>query len=371
MGAFALGATQRVAAQGEDVLIVVMRSGVDRDEVRAVVARLEALGFAAHLSEGKERTVIGAIGDRSVLEAASLEAMPGVERLVPIRQPFKLASREFQKESTVVNVGGVPVGGDRLVVIAGPCAVESREQVMATAAAVKAAGAHMLRGGAFKPRSSPYTFQGMEEEGLRILADARQRYGMPIVTEVMSPDAVELVAEYADCLQIGTRNMQNFQLLREAGRSRRPVLLKRGMAATIQEWLMAAEYVLSEGNRQVILCERGIRTFETATRFTLDLNAVPVAKELSHLPVIVDPSHGTGRAALVTPLARAAIAAGADGVILEVHPNPAEALSDGPQSVTPAEFERMMQDLRRVGEAVGRGLQSPAPAPVRVRIEAD
>jgi 3-deoxy-7-phosphoheptulonate synthase len=360
-----------VAVRGVDAVIVVMKSGVEREQVRAVIARLEALGFAAHLSEGKERTVIGAIGDRSVLEAASLEAMPGVERLVPIRQPFKLASREFQRESTVVSVGGVLVGGEAVAVIAGPCAVESREQLMATAAAVKAAGAHMLRGGAFKPRSSPYTFQGMEEEGLRILAEARERFGLPIVTEVMSPDAVELVAEYADCLQIGTRNMQNFQLLREAGRSRRPVLLKRGMAATIQEWLMAAEYVLSEGNRQVILCERGIRTFETATRNTLDLNAVPVAKELSHLPVIVDPSHGTGRAALVPPLTRAAVAAGADGLILEVHPNPAEALSDGVQSLLPADFERLMEDVRRVAEAVGRRVEPVSPAPMRVRVEAD
>jgi 3-deoxy-7-phosphoheptulonate synthase len=360
-----------MAAQGEDALIVVMRSGAGREEVRAVIARLEALGFAAHLSEGKERTVIGAIGDRSVLEAASLEAMPGVERLVPIRQPFKLASREFQRESTVVSVGGVAVGGDGVVVMAGPCAVESHDQLMATAAAVKAAGAHVLRGGAFKPRSSPYTFQGMEEEGLRILAEARERYGLPVVTEVMSPEAVELVAEYADCLQIGTRNMQNFQLLREAGRSRRPVLLKRGMAATVQEWLMAAEYILSEGNRQVILCERGIRTFETATRNTLDLNAVPVAKELSHLPVIVDPSHGTGRATLVPPLARAALAAGADGLMVEVHPNPAEALSDGVQSLTPQDFERMMADLGRVAEAVGRRLEPARATLPRVRVEAD
>jgi 3-deoxy-7-phosphoheptulonate synthase len=352
MGAFCL-------REGADAMIVVMKRGASRAEVAAVVARLESLGFAAHLSEGKERTVIGAIGDKSALTAASLEAMPGVERLVPIRQPFKLASREFHPEPTVVHVGGVPVGGDEVVVIAGPCAVESRQQLLATAAAVKAAGANMLRGGAFKPRSSPYTFQGMEEEGLRILAEARKLYGLPVVTEVMSPASVELVAEYADCLQIGTRNMQNFQLLREVGRARRPVLLKRGMAATIQEWLMAAEYILAEGNFQVILCERGIRSFETATRYTLDLNAVPVAKELSHLPVIVDPSHGTGRAPLVPPLARAAVAAGADGLIVEVHPNPAEALSDGAQSLLPEDFARLMEELERVARAVGRSVAAP------------
>jgi 3-deoxy-7-phosphoheptulonate synthase len=343
-------------------LIVVMKPGASEDEIRRVMARLEDLGFGVHLSRGKERTVIGAIGDKSVLSAANVEAMPGVERLVPIRQPFKLVSREFRRESSVVHVGGVAVGGPEVVVIAGPCAVESRDQLWATARAVRDAGAHMLRGGAFKPRSSPYTFQGLEEEGLRLLAEAREEFGLPVVTEVMSPDAVELVAEYADCLQVGARNMQNFQLLREVGRARKPVLLKRGLAATIQEWLMAAEYILSEGNYQVILCERGIRTFETATRNTMDLNAVPVAKELSHLPVIVDPSHGTGKASLVVPLARAGVAVGADGLIVEVHPRPDEALSDGPQSLVPADFERMREEVARVAEAVGRRLYAAQPA---------
>lgn len=343
-------------------MIVVMKPGASEDAVARVSARLEGLGFGVHLSRGTERTVVGAIGDKSVLAGVDLEAMDGVERVVPIRQPFKLVSREFRAESTVVDVAGVPVGGPEVVVIAGPCSVESYEQLLATARAVKEAGARLLRGGAFKPRTSPYGFRGLGEEGLQLLSGVREEVGLPVVTEVMSPDAVELVERYADCFQIGARNMQNYDLLREVGRTRKPVLLKRGLAATIQEWLMAAEYLLAGGNYQVILCERGIRTFETATRFTMDINAVPVAKELSHLPVIVDPSHGTGRASLVPALARAGIAAGADGLIIEVHPNPAEALSDGVQTLNFADFSAMMAEVARVAAAVGRIAEPPAAA---------
>lgn len=335
-------------------MIVVMKPGASDDAIDRVSARLQDLGFGVHLSRGTERTVIGAIGDKGVLAGVDLEAMDGVEKVVPIRQPFKLVSREFHHEPTVVDVAGVAVGGSEIVVIAGPCSVESYDQLVATAKAVKAAGARLLRGGAFKPRTSPYGFRGLGEEGLHLLAAARDEVGIPIVTEVMSPDAVGLVERHADCLQIGARNMQNYDLLREVGRTRKPVLLKRGLAATIQEWLMAAEYLLAGGNYQVILCERGIRTFETATRFTMDINAVPVAKELSHLPVIVDPSHGTGKASLVPAVARAGIAAGADGLIIEVHPNPADALSDGAQTLNFAGFARMMGEIGRVAGAVDR-----------------
>ncbi len=335
-------------------LIVVMKADSSEEAIARVSARLQTLGFGVHLSRGERQTVIGAIGDKSVLAGVDLEAMEGVEKVVPIRQPFKLVSREFHPETTVVDVGGVAVGGAEVVVIAGPCSVETREQLVATARAVKAAGARLLRGGAFKPRTSPYGFRGLGEEGLHLLADVRAEIGLPIVTEVMSPEAVALVERYADCLQIGARNMQNYDLLREVGRTRKPVLLKRGLAATIQEWLMAAEYLLAGGNYQVILCERGIRTFEPATRFTMDINAVPVAQELSHLPVIVDPSHGTGRAALVPALARAAVAAGADGLIMEVHPNPAEALSDGAQTLSFEAFAETMVGVARVAAAVDR-----------------
>lgn len=341
-------------------MIIVMKSGAGRDQVDHVIEHLERLGFGVHLSEGVEQTVIGALGDKSRLGAANLELLPGVERVVPILKPFKLVSREFRDQASQVRVGPVVFGGDEIVVVAGPCSVESREQLLETAEAVARAGARVLRGGAFKPRTSPYSFQGLEEEGLKILAEARERYGLPIVTEVVSPDSVELVARYADMLQIGARNMQNFQLLREAGRSGMPILLKRGMSATVEEWLMAAEYILSEGNFNVVLCERGLRTFETATRFTLDLNAVPLAKELTHLPVVVDPSHGTGKWSLVTPMSRAAVAAGADGLIVEVHPRPAEALSDGPQSLTPRRFESLVAEAAAVAGAVGRSLPLPA-----------
>jgi 3-deoxy-7-phosphoheptulonate synthase len=343
-------------------VIVVMKPGATEADIARVVARLEELGFGAHVSRGTERTVIGAIGDRAQAEGANLEAMDGVERVVPIRQPFKLASREGHPDPTVVRVGGVEVGGPEVVLIAGPCSVESHEQVRQTALAVKAAGAKLLRGGAYKPRTSPYGFQGLGREGLEILAAVRAEVGLPVVTEVMSPQAVELVERYADCLQIGARNMQNYDLLREVGRTRKPVLLKRGLAATIQEWLMAAEYLLAGGNDQVILCERGIRTFETATRFTLDLNAVPVAKELTHLPVVVDPSHGTGKASLVTPLARAAVAAGADGLLVEVHPDPSQALSDGAQTLNFPAFAALAEEVRRVALAVGREVAAVASA---------
>ncbi|MCL4515150.1 MAG: 3-deoxy-7-phosphoheptulonate synthase [Firmicutes bacterium] len=337
-------------------MIVVMEPQATEADIAAVIAHLRKLGFGIHLSRGVERTIIGAIGDKKVLDGDSLEAMRGVEKIVPILQPFKLAGKEFHPERSQVKVGPVTLGGSDVVVIAGPCSVESREQIMETAGVVKAAGATMLRGGAFKPRTSPYSFQGLEEEGLKFLAEAREETGLPVVTEVVNPKDVEMVAGYADMLQIGARNMQNFTLLREAGRTMKPVLLKRGLAATVEEWLMAAEYILSEGNYQVVLCERGIRTYETATRNTLDLSAVPLAHELSHLPVIVDPSHGTGKWRLVSPMSLAAVAAGADGLIIEVHPRPQEALSDGGQSLTPANFESLMSRLTAVASAVGRKL---------------
>lgn len=343
-------------------MIIVMQPGASQEQIDNVIEYLERIGLGVHLSQGVERTVIGAIGDESRINRSSLEVLDGVEKVLPILKPFKLVSREFRQERTTVNVGGVIFGGDEVPIIAGPCSVESREQIMATAEAVKQAGARLLRGGAFKPRTSPYSFQGLEEEGLKLLAEAREAYGLPIVTEVMSTETVDLVASYADMLQIGARNMQNFNLLRAVGRSGKPVMLKRGMSATIEEWLMAAEYILSEGNFNVILCERGIRTFETATRFTLDLNAVPVVKELSHLPIIVDPSHGTGKWSLVTDMAKAAVAAGADGLMVEVHPRPEEALSDGSQSLTPQRFASLVEQVAPVAQAVGRYL-APVPTP--------
>lgn len=339
-------------------MIVVMEREASRDQINHVIQRLKEFGFDIHLSEGVERTVIGAIGEKTAEKIEQIEATPGVERIVPILQPFKLAGREFRPENSRVSVAAagqtVTIGGERVAVIAGPCAVESEAQIFATAEAVRRAGATLLRGGAYKPRTSPYAFQGLEAEGLRLLAEARRRTGLGIVTEVVNPNDVELVGEYADMFQIGARNMQNFALLREVGRARKPVLLKRGLAATIKEWLMAAEYVMAGGNHAVVLCERGIRTYETETRNTLDLSAIPAVRELSHLPVIADPSHGTGKAKLVPAMARAAIAAGADGLIVEVHPCPEKALSDGPQSLSPDAFGQMMMELRAVAEAVGR-----------------
>src|SRR5436853_3846294 len=331
------------------------RAGSSGADVEDGWGRIERMGYRAHTIRGELRTVIGAIGDdRGKDRLKSLASLECVEAVQPILQPFKLASREVRREATVVPVDGVRVGGRGVVVMAGPCSVESRVQVLEVAAKVKAAGASVLRGGAFKPRTSPYSFQGLEEEGLKYLAEAKRETGLPVVTEVMEPEKVELVARYADILQIGARNVQNFSLLRRVAETKKPVLLKRGMATSIQEWLLSAEYVLAGGNPHVILCERGIRTFETATRFTLDLNAVPVVKRLSHLPVMVDPSHGTGHWDYVEPMARAAVACGADGLLIEVHPKPEEALSDGPQSLKPDRFARLMESLGAVARAGGR-----------------
>lgn len=340
-------------------MIVVMKPGATNAQIANVVARIEQFGCRAHISQGVERTIVGIIGNDRPIDREQLERMEGVERTVPILRPFKLASRDFHPQDTIVEVNGVAIGGQEVVVMAGPCAVESREQLLETAYAVKAAGAKVLRGGAYKPRTSPYSFQGLGEEGLRLLAEAREATGLLIVTEVMEPQMVPLVTTYADILQVGARNMQNFALLHAVGEAMRPVLLKRGMMSTIEELLMSAEYILSHGNERVILCERGIRTFEQYTRNTLDIAAVPLLKQLSHLPVIVDPSHGTGKWELVEATARAAVAAGADGLIIEVHPRPEEALSDGAQSLKPARFAALMRGLRPVAEAVGRTLAAP------------
>jgi 3-deoxy-7-phosphoheptulonate synthase len=338
-------------------MIIVLKPGAGDADVEDVCRRIEALGLRAHVSRGEQRTVVGAIGeDRFKTRLQALEALECVESMVPILQPFKLASREVRPSDTVVEVDGVRIGGGHVAVMAGPCSVESAEQLRTVAEAVKAAGGHVLRGGAFKPRTSPYAFQGLEEEGLRLLAEARKATGLPVVTEVLEPDRVPVVAEYADVIQIGARNAQNFSLLREVGQCGKPVLLKRGMATTIKEFLLSAEYVLAGGNPNVILCERGIRTFETATRFTLDLNAVPVIKKLSHLPVVVDPSHGTGHWEYVAPMARAGLACGADGLLIEVHHRPVEALSDGPQSLKPDKFARLMEELRALAPVLGRTL---------------
>jgi 3-deoxy-7-phosphoheptulonate synthase len=337
-------------------MIVVMKQGATHAQIVNVTARVEQMGCRAHISEGKERTIIGIIGNGRPLDREQLERMDGVERTVPVLQPFKLASRDFHPQDTVVPVNGVAIGGKNLVVMAGPCAVEGREQLLEAAQAVRSAGAQMLRGGAFKPRTSPYSFQGLGEEGLKLLAAAREATGLPVVTEVMAPEQVPLVTTYADILQIGARNMQNYALLHAVGEAQRPVLLKRGMMSTVEELLMSAEYILSHGNDRILLCERGIRTFETYTRNTLDINAVPLLKQLSHLPVVVDPSHGTGRWELVAAVSKAAVAAGADGLIIEVHPHPSRAMSDGAQSLKPESFARLMEELRAVAQAVGREL---------------
>jgi 3-deoxy-7-phosphoheptulonate synthase len=337
-------------------VIIVMRRNATVDNISTVVNEVEAQGYHAHLSQGTERTIIGVVGDDRPIETHRFELLDGVENVVRILQPFKLASRDFHPEDTVINVDGIHIGGNRLVMIAGPCAVENRSQLLETAWAVKEAGASVLRGGAYKPRSSPYSFQGLGEEGLELLAEAREVTGLPIVTEVMSPEAVPVVGKYADILQIGARNMQNYALLQAVGKTQTPVLLKRGMMNTVQEWLMSAEYILSGGNYQVMLCERGIRTFETATRNTLDINAIPLLKQWTHLPVFGDPSHATGKWDLVAPTARACIAAGADGLMIEVHPHPGEALSDGAQSLKPERFAELVESLRRLAPALGRTL---------------
>ncbi|HEY8345884.1 MAG TPA: 3-deoxy-7-phosphoheptulonate synthase [Symbiobacteriaceae bacterium] len=336
-------------------MIIIMKKGATQEQIDQVVQRVKALGFGVHLSQGVERTIIGAIGgDRNALASLNLEAMEGVERVTPISKPYKLVSREFHPEDTVIRIGEFTVGGSDIWVAAGPCSVEGRELLLESAQMVRELGAHALRAGAFKPRTSPYSFQGLGVEGLKYLAEAREVTGLPVVTEVMDTRDVELVAEYADVIQIGTRNMQNFSLLREVGRCGKPVLLKRGMSATIEEWLMSAEYILKEGNHNVILCERGIRTFETATRNTLDLSAVVVAKSLTHLPVVVDPSHGVGKRAFVPALARAAVAAGADGILVEVHPRPDEALSDSAQTISPVAMSRMMAEITAIAGVLGR-----------------
>lgn len=340
-------------------MIIVMSHNAGDKEIESVLRKLEKEGFQTNLSRGVERTVIGIIGNQA-LEARvgemGLEIMPGVERVIPILQPYKLASRASKEDGTAVKIGNLELGRKKIHVMAGPCAVESREQLLKTAKSVKEAGATFLRGGAFKPRTSPYSFQGLGEEGLKLLAEARELTGLYIVTEIMDARTLPLVAEYADILQVGARNMQNFFLLRELAQIKKPVLLKRGPSATIEEWLMAAEYIMAGGNHEVILCERGIRSFENYTRNTLDLTAVSVVKYLSHLPVIVDPSHGIGKWRFVPPMSKAALAAGADGLLIEVHPNPVEALSDGPQSLTPENFASMMVELKKVASALDREL---------------
>ncbi len=346
-------------------MIVVMQENATEAQVQAVLDRLREAGLEGHRSGGAERAVIGAVGrvvDPEIRTA--LGTMAGVDSVVPISRPYKLAGREFKPRDTVIDVGGVRIGDGHFIVMAGPCSIESEEHMVSTARAVAAAGAHILRGGAFKPRSSPYAFRGLGEEGLKHLAAAREATGLPVITEVMSVRDVEAVARYADILQIGARNMQNFILLDEVGLVRKPVMLKRGLSATIEEWLLAAEYIMAGGNHEVILCERGIRTFETATRNTLDLAAIALVKRLSHLPVVSDPSHGTGRRDLVEPMARASAAVGADGLMVEVHPSPDHALSDGAQSLTPAMFAELMARLAPVAAAVGRPL---APRPLRAR----
>jgi len=329
-------------------MIISMKPGASKQQIDHVCDKIIAFGYRPHLIYGETRTVIGAVGSGNNREALlSLENAPGVESAVPIRQPFKLVGRELKPDRTVIPVGNISIGGSQFVVIAGPCSVESKAQLLETAVAVKKAGATILRGGAFKPRTSPYDFQGLEEEGLKLLAETREKTGLKICTEIMTTEQVDMIAEYADILQIGARNMQNFALLKRVGTTRKPVLLKRGLSATVKEFLMSAEYILSEGNDRVILCERGIRTFETMTRNTLDLSAVPLLNELSHLPVMVDPSHGTGKRSLVAAMAKSSVAAGADGLMIEVHPNPEEAWSDGPQSLNFAEFEELMTGVSR------------------------
>ncbi len=339
-------------------MIIVMKSGATKRERDEVVKKIKELGYKPHIIHGTTRDVIGAVGDeRGKFVLQSIEFMQGVESVVPILKPYKLASREVKRESSIIPISEtVSIGGKDIIVMAGPCAVESVEQIIGVAHEVRKAGAKVLRGGAFKPRTSPYAFQGMGEEGLKLLASAREKTGLPVITEVVNPETAELVAEYADILQIGTRNSQNFELLKKLGQLKKPVLLKRGMSMTVQELLMSAEYIMSEGNQKVILCERGIRTFETATRNTLDLSAIPVLKRSTHLPVVVDPSHGTGNYEYVAPMSYAAVAAGADGLMIEVHPDPEHAASDGPQSLKPKKFAALMEKLRLFAEVADRSL---------------
>jgi 3-deoxy-7-phosphoheptulonate synthase len=344
-------------------MIIVTKAGIGADELDHIRERIEALGLRTHISRGEQRTIVGCIGDEARLREVPLAAIPGVEQVLPVLKPFKLAAREFAAAQTEVQVGDVRLGGAAFVVIAGPCSVESPEMMRTTAAAVRSAGARVLRAGAYKPRTSPYSFRGLGDDGLSTLADIRRETGMPVVTEVLDPRHVERVAEHADMLQIGARNMQNFTLLEEVGRVHRPVLLKRGMSATITDLLLAAEYIMGQGNMHVVLCERGIRTFETATRNTFDVAAIPVLKRETHLPVIADPSHAGGRRDLVPALSYAAIAAGADGIIVEVHPSPEEALSDGDQSLSPDEFQDMMVRVGEIARVMGR-VWDPSDAPL-------
>ncbi len=337
-------------------MVVVMEERASEEQVQHVIAQLVEKGFDVHRSTGQLRSVLGAVGGNRSFDTRLIQVMDGVQEVLRITEPYKLASRTFKPERSTVAFGEFRVGGDEVIVMAGPCSVETEEQIAASAAAVKKAGAKILRGGAFKPRSSPYSFQGLGEEGLRMMRTAADAEGLKVVSEVMDVGQIEVVARYADILQVGARNMQNYSLLRELGKTRMPVLLKRGIAATIEEWLLSAEYVLSGGNTDVILCERGIRTFESYTRNTLDISAIPVIQKLSHLPIIADPSHGTGLRDKVTPMARAAIAAGADGLIIEVHPDPDHALSDGAQSIFPRQFDRLMAELRIIAPAIGRSI---------------
>lgn len=337
-------------------MIIVMKPEATKEQIEHVCKKMEAKGRRIHKSEGVERTIIGLVGDERTIKEVPFKAFPGVENVLQVLTPYKLASKEFHPKPTIISVGSAQVGGKKIAIMAGPCSVESREQIMLAAKAVKKSGATFLRGGAFKPRTSPYSFQGMGEEGLKLLAEARKLTGLPVVTEVMDTQELELVAKYADVLQIGARNMQNFKLLTAVGKTKKPVLLKRGPSATLVELLMSAEYIMAEGNPLVILCERGIRTFNTYTRNTLDLNIVPKLKQLTHLPVLVDPSHGTGDASLVLPMARGGVAVGADALMVEVHPKPEEALSDGDQSLTFQQFEHLMKEVQSVALAIGRTL---------------
>src|SRR5262245_19632849 len=341
--------------EATDAMVVVMQERATEDQTAKVVSRLVEMGMDVHRSTGVERTVLGAVGSGHP-DAGLIEMLDGVHEVLRISSPYKLASRTFKPDNTVITIGDVRIGGDEVIVMAGPCSAESEDQVETSAAAVKRAGAKVLRGGAFKPRSSPYSFQGLGEEGLRLLKSAADRHNLKLITEVMDLSQIDLIERYADILQVGARNMQNFTLLRELGKSKKPVMLKRGISATIEEWLLSAEYILAGGNMSVMLCERGIRTFESYTRNTLDISAIPVVQKLSHLPVIVDPSHGTGKRDKVAPMARAAVAAGADGLIIEVHCDPDHALSDGAQSMFPSQFDRLMAELRIIAPAIGRSI---------------
>lgn len=335
-------------------MIIVMKPGAKESSIKEVIKKVQATGLDVHVSEGKEVTIIGIIGDKSLVCDKNIELIQEVDKIVHVSESYKLANRKFHPESSIMKIGNTEIGGNQLIIMSGPCAVESEEQVMATAKAIKASGAQILRGGAYKPRTSPYSFQGLEEEGLKLMKEAKDATGLSIVCEVTSQKAIEAAVKYVDMLQIGARNMQNFYLLKEAGKTNLPVLLKRGLSATIDEWLNAAEYIMSEGNENVILCERGIRTFETATRNTLDLSAIPVIKQKSHLPIVVDPSHATGVRNYVAPLAKAAVACGCDGLMIETHPDPAHALSDGPQSLTFDQFDALMNELRPFATLIGK-----------------